>query len=192
MTIPLHTAFHPNPLQTVNLPDTFTAIDFETAHPQRWSACAIGLVRVEAGRVVDEIEHLIQPPENRYWESFTRIHGIAAADTAAAPAFADLWPEIASFIAGQHLVAHSGHCFDFPVLRQTLAYYGLPEVFFHPHCTYALYRKNLADLCREHAIPLQHHQALSDAKACAELFLRRGQQNNNGVHRYHEASVNNE
>lgn len=36
----------------MHLPDTFTAIDFETAHPQRWSICAVGLVRVEGGRVV--------------------------------------------------------------------------------------------------------------------------------------------
>jgi len=28
---------------------TFTAIDFETAQPKRWSICQVGLVRVEAG-----------------------------------------------------------------------------------------------------------------------------------------------
>ena len=40
---------------------TFTAIDFETASCDRDSACAIGLVRVEAGRVVRREYRLIRP-----------------------------------------------------------------------------------------------------------------------------------
>jgi hypothetical protein len=31
---------------------------------------------------------------------------------------------------------------------------------------------NLANLCQVHNIPLNHHDALSDAKACAALYLR--------------------
>ena len=38
-------------------------------------------------------------------------------------------------------------------------------------CTYRLYRRGLAALCREHGIALQHHDALSDARACTHLFL---------------------
>lgn len=43
---------------------TFTAIDFETAtgHPE--SACAVGIVMVEEGVIVDEYYTLIQPPNN--------------------------------------------------------------------------------------------------------------------------------
>lgn len=154
-------------------PDTFTAIDFETAHPQRWSICAVGLVRVEHGQIVQEIEQLIQPPNNYYWDRFSGIHGICAGDTVNAPTFAEAWPTLAPFILGQDVVAHNGLSFDFPVLRKTLAYYHLLEPVFNPHCTYRLYRKGLAQCCREHAISLNHHNAASDARACAELFLRR-------------------
>ncbi|HAN78786.1 MAG TPA: exonuclease, partial [Bacteroidales bacterium] len=54
---------------------TFTAIDFETAVGKRYSICQIGLVRVENGNIVDEIDMLIQPPFNEYFPMNTSIHG---------------------------------------------------------------------------------------------------------------------
>lgn len=39
----------------------FTAIDFETANASRDSACAIGLVTVKDGRIIDEYYKLIKP-----------------------------------------------------------------------------------------------------------------------------------
>ena len=62
--------------------------------------------------------------------------------------------------------------FDFPVLNKTLDFYNLPTPDYNKFCTYKIYRSNLATLCKEHNIPLNHHDALSDAKACAELWLR--------------------
>jgi DNA polymerase-3 subunit epsilon len=41
---------------------------------------------------------------------------------------------------------------------------------FTGHCTYQIFRDNLASLCVKYNIPLNHHDALSDAKACSELF----------------------
>jgi len=46
----------------------------------------------------------------------------------------------------------------------------IPE--FMGYCTYRIYGKNLASLCQEHNIKLNHHDALSDANACVELFLK--------------------
>ena len=54
----------------------FTAIDFETAQGYRWSICQVGLVRVEQGIISNEINLLIQPPNNYYWDAFIDIHGI--------------------------------------------------------------------------------------------------------------------
>ena len=50
------------------------AIDFETADPGPDSACAIGLVVVEDGRVGDVRHRLIRPPRRRF--RFTSLHGI--------------------------------------------------------------------------------------------------------------------
>ena len=41
---------------------TFVAIDFETADYGRDSACALALVRVEAGVIVQRAFHYVRPP----------------------------------------------------------------------------------------------------------------------------------
>ncbi len=152
--------------------NSFTAIDFETAHPQGWSICQVGLVRVENGIVTEKISLLVQPPKNFYWEAFIDIHGITPQQTLNAPTFDIVWQQIEAFIKEQNVVAHNGFGFDFPCLKNTLAYYDIAEPKYEKHCTYKLYRKGLAVLCAEHNIPLNHHDALSDAQACAELFLK--------------------
>lgn len=39
----------------------FTALDFETANPNRSSACAVGLAKVRDGQVVDTFSTLVKP-----------------------------------------------------------------------------------------------------------------------------------
>ena len=150
--------------------DTFTAIDFETAQGYRWSICQVGLVRVTNGIITDKINLLVQPPNNYYWERFVDIHGITPRMTANAPTFDRVWSQIAPFIEDQYVVAHNGFGFDFQCLKQTLAYYDMATPSFVGHCTYKIFKSNLAALCKQHQIPLNHHDALSDAMACAELF----------------------
>lgn len=152
--------------------EAFTAIDFETAQGYRWSICQVGLVRVENGIVTQEVNILVQPPGNYYWNRFTDIHGIAAKDTFNSPNFAQVWHQIAPYIENQNVVAHNGFGFDFPVLNATLDYYSLLTPDYNKFCTYKIYRSNLATLCQEHNIQLNHHDALSDARACGELYLR--------------------
>ena len=149
---------------------SYTAIDFETAHPKPWSICQVGLVRVENFKIVKEINLLVQPPDNYYWNKFIGIHGITPEDTENAPSFKNIWSEIELYIKGQHVVAHNGFGFDFPCLKHTLEYYNIEVPDFHKHCTYKIYREGLASLCRKYVIKLNHHDALSDSRACAELF----------------------
>ncbi|MDR2221358.1 MAG: 3'-5' exoribonuclease [Flavobacteriaceae bacterium] len=148
----------------------FTAIDFETSQPNRTSICQVGLVVVEDNEIIEEVNYLIQPPQNMYWEKFTQIHGIKASDTIYSPTFEEVWHKIEPFIQFSHVVAHNGFAFDFPVLAHTLAYYNLAVPEYDKHCTYRLYGKGLAKLASEYGIVLEHHDALSDAKACAKLF----------------------
>lgn len=152
--------------------DTFTAIDFETAQGYRWSICQVGLIRYENGIITNELNILVQPPDNYYWGRFTAIHGISAKDTHNAPTFDKVWHQMAPYIENQNVIAHNGFGFDFPVLEKTLEYYGMVAPFYHKFCTYRLYKSNLANLCQLHNIPLQHHDALSDARACGTLFLK--------------------
>lgn len=154
----------------------FTAIDFETANNARDSACAIGLVRVEQGRIVAEAHHLIRPPSRQFL--FTWVHGITWDDVADAPDFAALWPEIAPFFDDVDFVSAHNARFDQGVLEGCCATYGLKAPRTPYLCTVDLARKmwnirptKLPDVCRYLAIPLEHHRADSDSRACASIVI---------------------
>lgn len=151
--------------------NAFTAIDFETAQGKRWSICQVGLVRVENQIITKQLSILVQPPENYYWDRLIDIHGITPDRTRHAPTFDYVWEQIEPYISNQNVVAHNGFSFDFQCLKQSLEYYGLTCPKFSGHCTYRIFGEKLSSLCKEHKIPLNHHDALSDARACAELFL---------------------
>jgi len=147
----------------------FTAIDFETAQGKRWSICQVGLVRIENRHLISRVNLLICPPGNIYSSINTGIHGIGAGHTRTAPSFLSIWPKIRHFIENETVVAHNG-AFDFSCLAQTLAYYNLQVPNYRQECTLKIYGKGLAACCAEHRIALKHHDALSDAMACAELY----------------------
>lgn len=149
---------------------SFTAIDFETAQGKRWSICQVGLVRVENNVIKEQLSLLVQPPDNYYWDNLIDIHGITPEQTVNAPTFDLIWKQISPFIKNQNIVAHNGFSFDFHCLNQALEYYGVAIPKYTGHCTYKIYGEKLDLLCSKYKIPLNHHDALSDALACAELF----------------------
>jgi DNA polymerase-3 subunit epsilon len=151
--------------------NSFTAIDFETANGNRSSICQVGLVRVLKGEVVDQISVLVRPPGNEFSPFNTQVHGITPAMTKQALDFEMIWPAMEHYIDGQHVVAHN-MAFDKSCLEQSLKHYGIPVPSFKSYCTYKIYGQKLSSLCQRHQIKLNHHDALSDALACAQLFWR--------------------
>lgn len=150
---------------------TFTALDFETATAQPYSVCQIGLVRFEAGQVVEKVSHLIKPPKNAYFYRNIEVHGIQLSDTEHAMTFDQVWWKIKYLIEDQVVVAHNSG-FDVNCLRSSLAYYDEIQPEFEERCTRVIYRRGLAYLSKKYHIPLNHHDALSDAHACGVLFLK--------------------
>jgi DNA polymerase-3 subunit epsilon len=148
----------------------FTAIDFETATWQPSSICQVGLVRVEAGEVVEKYNQLVQPPNNYYSYRNIEIHGIKPEDTLEVPTFDRVWHEFKHHIIDQVVVAHNSS-FDFGCLKHTLAYYDEVEPTYEGRCTKKIFRRGLAYLSKKYKIALNHHDALSDAHACAQLYL---------------------
>jgi DNA polymerase-3 subunit epsilon len=154
----------------------FVAIDFETADYGADSACAIGLARVHAEKLVDTATFLIRPPRRRF--EFTDIHGITWDMVAEAPDFAQVWRDVRPMLKGaDRLVAHNAP-FDRAVLRACCASarLAMPRIPFA--CTvqlarraWNLYPTKLPDVCRHLCIPLKHHDAASDARACAEIAI---------------------
>ncbi len=155
----------------------FVAIDFETADHGRDSACAVALVAVRDGIVTHAVHHLIRPPRRRIL--FTHIHGIRWVDVEHAPDFGALWPEIAPLVADADFLAAHNAPFDRGVLEGCCAAHGLPSPGKQFVCTVQaarrtwphLPRHRLPDVCAHLGLELEHHQALSDARACADILL---------------------
>lgn len=161
---------------------TFTAIDFETATNQPESACAIGIVTVNEGVITDEYYTLIQPPYNQYNYHNIRVHGINPNHTENEKTFHGHFSEISRRLFGRTIVAHN-ESFDRNVMMQTMSHYGLYydelELADRWECTCKIYRAkgykpaNLKYCSDRNNIQLNHHEALSDARACAKLYLLR-------------------
>lgn len=155
---------------------SFVAIDFETANHGRDSACALGLALCRDGRLAGTHAFLIRPPTRQF--IFSYIHGLTWNDVRHAPSFGELWPTLSCLLAGaEFLVAHNAG-FDRGVLRACCHRYGLEPPPLAFQCTvqlarrqWAIYPTRLPDVCRHLRIPLRHHEAGSDAEACARITL---------------------
>jgi DNA polymerase-3 subunit epsilon len=157
----------------------FTAIDFETANERRESACAVGVVRVRGGQIVDSFHTLLRPRVLRVDWRNQQVHGIAEADLHDAPTLADAWPHLLPYLHRQPVVAHNS-AFDVSVLEHSCRDFGLSIPAFHCLCSVKmakvawpqLERHKLNHVAEYFGIPLNHHDALSDARACAEITVR--------------------
>lgn len=157
----------------------FTAIDFETANASMLSACSIGVVEFEDNIPIHETITLIRPPEEcgKFNWYNVRIHGITAPMVKHAPTFDQVWQRIHPSIENQLIVCHNA-AFDTVVLCRLLEYYRIPVPEFDYVCTVKLSQKlwpemenhKLDTVCNDLNINLNHHEALSDARACGLIF----------------------
>lgn len=154
----------------------FAAIDFETADRGYDSACAVAIVRVENGCIVDQIYQLIRPPRKEF--VFTYLHGITWEMVRHAPSFGEVWPALSRHLRDIEFVAAHNAVFDRSVLQACCRQAELPVPKVPFQCTVKLAREvlgiyptSLDRVCRELRIPLRHHHAPSDAEACARIVL---------------------
>ncbi len=156
--------------------NNFVSLDFETADFSPDSACAIGLVRVENQKIVKQEHYLIKPPQRRF--IFTCIHGITWKDVSNAPSFLELWPRIVPIFNNIDFIAAHNAIFDKTVLHACCksSGYDPPRIPFE--CTMQLARRiwniyptKLPDVCKRLGITLNHHDASSDAQACAQIII---------------------
>lgn len=154
--------------------DDFVAIDFETMTACRTSACAIGMVKVIDGEIVQEFYSLINPvrDEQTDKEPNRKIHGIALATAEKANTFEELFDGIRLFIGDLPIVCHNKSV-DAVIIDCLMDYYGLKGIdTAKVICTYELTGKSLSDCCKEYGIREErHHNALWDAEACARIYL---------------------
>ncbi|AJS57615.1 3'-5' exonuclease [Paenibacillus sp. IHBB 10380] len=156
----------------------FVAIDFETANANRSSACALGLVEVQGGIITSEQVWLIDPEQHFDYRNI-QIHGITESMVSGMPTFHELWPTIEPLLQGKQIVAHNAS-FDMSVLRYCLDKSLIDYPTFQYFCTYLLSKKMLQGMpsyklnviAEYYDIPLNHHDALDDARASATILLK--------------------
>ncbi|MFP1130633.1 exonuclease domain-containing protein [Asticcacaulis sp. W401b] len=168
----LRVAFRPDPDQV------YTVVDIETTGGQAAyeRVTEIGAVKIRNGEIIDIWQSLINP-ERRIPPFITELTGISNAMVRDAPRFADIADALDAFLKGTVFVAHNVN-FDYGFL--SAEYRRLERPFRYPKlCTVASMRRHfpglaaygLGPLSREFGIELtNHHRALSDAMAAAELL----------------------
>jgi DNA polymerase-3 subunit epsilon/CBS domain-containing protein len=95
-------------------------IDTETTglDPAKARVIEIGAVRIVAGRIDEKASlRLLVRPDVAIPQVATAIHGIDDARVAAAPSFAESWPQFREFVGGRAIIGHSIG-FDLAVLRR--------------------------------------------------------------------------
>jgi len=157
-------------------PSVFAAIDFETADRCGDSACAVAVVTVENGEIIDRIYQLIRPPRQDF--EFTYLHGIAWEHVKDQPTFQEAWPLLEKHLKDAKFVAAHNAGFDRNVLNTCCAQTGITPPRIRYECTmqiarrvWRIYPTKLSDVCRHLGINLNHHHAGSDAEACARIVL---------------------
>jgi DNA polymerase-3 subunit epsilon len=155
---------------------SFVAIDFETANRSRNSACAISVVCVQDNVIVKTYTQLIRPPILHF--EFTYIHGITARDVRDAPTYREIHQEVLNHISGAEFIAAHNASFDASVLNALCQYWNLQAPSTPWKCTvkiarnsWGIYPTKLPNVCDHLGIALKHHDATSDATACAKIVL---------------------
>lgn len=150
---------------------SYVALDVETANDFRGSICSIGLVKFQDGTIVDTYYTLINPETS--FDTFNiSIHGIKPEDVADAPTFPEVRQDIVDFIGSDIVVCHFAQ-FDMGALNDVYNKYQLDYDDIKYICSYRLAKVampgqlnyKLKNLSKALNIQLDHHNALSDAKA---------------------------
>lgn len=159
------------------MPRQFIAIDVETANSDRSSICQIGLVAFDQDGLAWEWSSLVNP-ECDFDANNVRIHGVRSQDVATAPTWPDIMRAISPSLSERVIVSHSR--FDCDALHSASLRYSrefpsckwLDSVAVASVAWPELPRHNLKTLCSHFGIELNHHDALSDARACGTIMAR--------------------
>lgn len=157
----------------------YVTIDFETANSSLSSACSVGIVICNNGKIIDEKYYLINPDEP-FNSGNILIHGITPDMVCNAPYFYEIWDEIYDMLNENIVFAHAA-TFDISVLKALIEKYNLKCPDFKVGCTLKLSRIvfkdslqsfKLSSLSSYLGVEHNHHNAISDALVCYYIIER--------------------
>lgn len=153
----------------------YVVLDIENPNSRNNSICAIGLIVVKKGEVVERKYSLINP-QDRFDRTNTEITGISESMVLDQPTLKEYWPEIKELLSTEIIIGHNIK-YDLSVLSKALYRYEIPVPEFNYICTLELSRLlidspsyNLGHLIRSFGFNYNEHNALEDAEAAHYLF----------------------
>ena len=157
----------------------YVVFDTETPNSRNDRMCQIGVSVVENGRITESFVRLVNP-ECDFAAFNVMLHGITPEATYGSPCFAELWRgELEDVFSDGVLVAHNAP-FDMAVLSKCLRAYGIrwrerapyiDTVRMARQAFPSLPNHKLDTLAYTLGVELDHHDAASDAAACARILL---------------------
>lgn len=156
----------------------FVCVDVETANADLSSICQIGFAEYRAGELFRESSFLVDPKTNfDPWN--VSVHGIEECDVQGMQTFRDISGDLSQIFAGSVVVTHSH--FDRTALTRAFENIGASM----PDCQWLDTAKvarrtwsqfsskgfGLKNVCSHLGYAFQHHDALEDAKAAAQILL---------------------
>lgn len=166
----------------------YNVIDVETPNHRNDRISSIAFTKMQGSEILWTKYTLVNPETS--FDSFnTELTGISEKDVLQAPTFAQVWDDWGRDLQSGILVAHNAP-FDLSVLFKCCNAYKIfpAEVQYIDTLRISrdvltqLRHHRLNDVCSKFGIALNHHQADSDCRACAEIlqkFINQGVQVNN-------------
>lgn len=154
----------------------FVAIDVETANSDMASICQIGIAKFEDGVLVEEWVSLVNP-EGHFNYKNIEVHNIDKSHVESAPIFPEVQDKLKYFLDGAVCVCHTN--FDRASIAKAFDKYSLEpfNIKWIDSCKVARsvwpHESNhkLKVLCEKIGFGFKHHDALQDARACAQVLL---------------------
>ena len=175
----------------------FTAIDLETANPDAFSICQIGIACYRDGDLAEEWMSYIDP-ETKFNRDNIAVHGITEAAVRGCPKLLDVAGHLREMLDGRIVVSHSQ--FDRVALEQAFDRLEIPrldcrwldstKIAQRAWDGFARRGFGLENLCRILGYRYRRHDALGDAKAAGVVVLAAVEQTGVDLDRWlHQAEL---
>ena len=156
-------------------------IDFETANDDPSSACQVGYVIIKKNKIYKIGSFYIKPKTNDF--KYTYMHGITASMVKNKLDFHKVWPKIQKEFKGIDYFAAHNAPFDKRVLDNCLNKFKFKKNLIKFICTLQISRiywkkgidvnnHQLSTIAKKIKFNLNHHEAESDAIACAKIIQK--------------------
>lgn len=157
----------------------FTALSIKMANETPTSLCALEIVIVKQGRIIEQKNWFFRPAEMRFEPVQIKRYAVFPRDVIDASDFSSQWMEIKSYLENEAIICHQAiHVWS--TLCQILDYFNLPYPNCQLICTMMLARcaypdlhsRKLSELCSYLKLDYNPLDSGGSASACTQLFLR--------------------